>query len=176
MKVVVDTNIIVSALLGHSGGAARQVLRLCLEGQLIPLMGTSLFLEFEDVTARSDLFESSLLNQADRNILFDAFLSVCVWTHVYYLWRPNLPDEGDNHVLELAVAGDASVIITENVRDFRRTELLFPRLEQCTLKCTRLSVKTLRKNKGLDRYDDSEINHNDLKVLTAKQFIERKWE
>lgn len=29
----------------------------------------------------------------------------------YYRWRPNLPDEGDNHVLELAVAaGDAPSI------------------------------------------------------------------
>jgi hypothetical protein len=32
---------------------------------------------------------------------------------VYYRWRPNLPDEGDNHVLELAVAaGDAPLLPT----------------------------------------------------------------
>ena len=45
---------------------------------------------------------------------------------VYYLWRPNLPDEGDNHILELAVAGGAESIVTQNIRDFRRSELRFP--------------------------------------------------
>jgi len=48
------------------------------------------------------------------------------------LWRPNLPDEGDNHVLELAVAGSAQTIVTSNVRDFQRGELRFPDLEILT--------------------------------------------
>lgn len=43
-----------------------------------------------------------------------------------YLWRPNLRDEGDNHVVELAVAGGASTIITNNVADFRDSDLRFP--------------------------------------------------
>lgn len=47
---------------------------------------------------------------------------------VHFLWRPNLPDESDNHVVELAVAGGAEAIVTKNVRDFQRSELLFPAL------------------------------------------------
>jgi hypothetical protein len=39
--------------------------------------------------------------------LFAGFLSVCHWCEIYYLWRPNLADEADNHVLELAVAAAA---------------------------------------------------------------------
>jgi len=42
MKVVVDTNIMVSALLS-GGGAPRDVLRLCLEEKITPIFGTTLF-------------------------------------------------------------------------------------------------------------------------------------
>jgi hypothetical protein len=45
---------------------------------------------------------------------------------IYFSWRPNLPDEGDNHIVELAVAGGAEMIVTNNVRDFRRAQLRFP--------------------------------------------------
>ena len=45
-----------------------------------------------------------------------------------FLWRPNLSDEGDNHVVELAVAGMADTIITNNERDFVRGELRFDAL------------------------------------------------
>jgi predicted nucleic acid-binding protein len=64
----------------------------------------------------------------EREELLDAFLSVCAWTPVFFLWRPNLPDEGDNHVIELAVAGGATSLITYNVKDFRRGELRFPQV------------------------------------------------
>jgi predicted nucleic acid-binding protein len=37
-----------------------------------------------------------------------------------------LPDEADNHILEIAVAGRAAAIVTRNKRDFLRGELRFP--------------------------------------------------
>jgi len=62
-----------------------------------------------------------------REVVFDAFLGTCRWTQVYCLWRPNLPDESDNHIIELAVAGGAEATVTGNVKDSRKGELRFPR-------------------------------------------------
>jgi len=41
-------------------------------------------------------------------------------------WRPNLRDEGDNHIIELAIAGGAETIITWNKKDFRNSDLVLP--------------------------------------------------
>ena len=46
-------------------------------------------------------------------------------SRVYFLWRPNLKDESDNHLIELAVAGDADFVVTRNLRDLRGAELHF---------------------------------------------------
>jgi len=88
-------------------------------------MGQKLFLEFEDVASRGELFKKCPISTSDREILLAGFLSVCRWVEVTFLWRPNLPDEGDNHVLELVVAGGATALITHNLKDFKG-ELRFP--------------------------------------------------
>jgi putative PIN family toxin of toxin-antitoxin system len=130
MNVVIDTNIFVASVMS-ADGAARQIIRLCLLGGLNPLMGNALFLEYEDVCAREELFSSRMITAADRDALLDAFFSSCTWVPIYFLWRPNLRDEADNHLIELALAGNASVIITENTRDFAAPELDFPELKIC---------------------------------------------
>ncbi len=93
-------------------------------------------MEYEDVMGRSKLFARSPLTENERQDVFNGFLAVCRWTEVYFAWRPNLPDEADNHLIELAVAGRAAAVVTRNVRDLGRGELRFPRIriltpEQC---------------------------------------------
>jgi predicted nucleic acid-binding protein len=44
---------------------------------------------------------------------------------IYYLWRPNLKDEGDNFLIELALAGNSQTIVTNNVKDLKAAELKF---------------------------------------------------
>jgi putative PIN family toxin of toxin-antitoxin system len=126
MRIVVDTNIFIGACLGT--GTAAEVLAACLQGRCHALMGMALFNEYEDVLGRSKLFSSSRLAAGERAELLDIFLATCEWVKVYYLWRPNLPDDGDNHLVELAVAGGADFIVTRNLRDLRRMELKFPAL------------------------------------------------
>jgi uncharacterized protein len=128
MLVVVDTNVFVSSVMNQSG-ASREIIRQCLLGQLKLLMGNALFAEYEDVCSRDALFDSRLISRQERNLLLDAFFASCRWVPIHYLWRPNLPDEADNHVVELAIAGNAEVIVTANKKDFRNAELKFPGLE-----------------------------------------------
>jgi predicted nucleic acid-binding protein len=133
--VVVDTNILVAALL-RGGGPARAVLRACLQGHYQAVLGPALLAEYEDVLARPALFADSVLSAGERNELFDGLLRRCRWVEVYYAWRPNLPDEADNHLVELGVAALAEAIVTRNLRDLSRGELKFPTLrvltpEQC---------------------------------------------
>jgi len=123
--VVIDTNVFVSALLGP-GGASRAVIRAALERRLEPVMGASLFLEYEALMSRDSLFKGSPLSAQERDEVLNAFLSVCRWTRIYFLWRPNLRDEADNHIVELAVASGAEAIITKNTRDFTGGDMAFP--------------------------------------------------
>jgi predicted nucleic acid-binding protein len=129
--IAVDTNVLVSAFLGP-GGASREVLRRALGGRYRPLIGAALFAEYESALEREALFEGCVLSPRERGRLLDDFLSVCRWTRVYFAWRPNLRDESDNHLVELAVAGGARAIVTKNVRDFGRMELRFPDLRVLT--------------------------------------------
>lgn len=38
---------------------------------------------------------------------------------IHFLWRPNLPDPNDDHLLELAVASGTDIIITHNTKDLK---------------------------------------------------------
>lgn len=129
--IVLDTNVLVAALL-RGGHAARGVLRACLQGQLQPVIGPALFAEYEDVLAREALFAGALLGPQARDAVFDALMRRSRWVEVYFAWPPNLPDEADNHLIELAVAGGASAIVTRNLRDLTRGELRFPALRVLT--------------------------------------------
>ena len=113
-------------------GAANEVVRLCIEGQFVPLMGNALYAEYEDVLARAQLFATCRLSASERDELFDIFASRCEWVRVYFRWRPNLRDEADNHLIELGVAGHASHVVTRNIRHIATGELVFPLLSIVT--------------------------------------------
>jgi putative PIN family toxin of toxin-antitoxin system len=129
IPVVIDTNVFVAALRSDSG-ASRQILRRALLGHYQPLFGNALWLEYEDVLARPIWTDATTADE--RHQVLAALSKMGCWVTVYYGWRPNLPDEADNHLIELALAGHAVAIITHNVRDIRRGDLKLGRLQILT--------------------------------------------
>jgi putative PIN family toxin of toxin-antitoxin system len=130
VNVVVDTDVWVAGVRGS--GHANRVLRLCLEGRFTPLMGAALLAKYEELLGRESIWRGARLTDAERETILGIFLSICQWTRIYYAWRPNLGDEADNHLIELAVAGQANYLIIRNVRDLRGGELKFPHISVVT--------------------------------------------
>ncbi len=126
LKIVIDTSVFISVLIS-SRGASRELLRQCLLLKYQPLMGNALFCEYEQVINRDEVLRSCLSIEEIQTLLA-SFMSVCKWTRIYYLWRPNLKDEAENHLIELAIAGNAKIIATNNIKDFKQTQLIFPEL------------------------------------------------
>jgi len=118
--IVIDTNVFVAAL-RSGGGASRQVVRNALEGVYRPLFSNALWLEYEDLLGRE--VWTAETTPEERRLVLAAMAAAGQWVKVYYGWRPNLPDEGDNHLIELAIAGSARAVVTHNLRDFNRGEL-----------------------------------------------------
>lgn len=124
MKIVIDTSVWISALIKRDS-KARELIRLIFQAKLSPQMSETLFREYEDVMKRKKIQELTPLSLEEQNELFEAYLSTCKWNEIYYMWRPNLQDENDNFIVELAVASGAEAIITYNVKDFKSAELIF---------------------------------------------------
>ena len=93
---------------------------LVAERQLVPLVTTVLFLECEDVLNRPEQRLATDMAMEDVVGFLAALASAAEPVDVHFMWRPQLADPADELVLEAAVNGRASAIVTHNVRDFCR--------------------------------------------------------
>jgi len=131
ITVVIDTNVLISTLISTQG-PNREIIRRCLLGTYNPLISNALFQKYEDVSKRKQIPDNCPLTPNEILELLHSFYSVCRWVPIYYLWRPNIIDEGDSFLIELALAGNATHTITNNIRDFLSAELKFPNLISLT--------------------------------------------
>ncbi len=129
--IVIDTSVIISALIGKKG-PGREVLRKSLLGDYKLLIRNALFLEYEDVSNRKKVRDVCPLTGKEITELLGSIYSICNWVPIYYLWRPNIADEDDNFLIELALSGNATHIVTNNISDLKNAELRFPDLKIVT--------------------------------------------
>ena len=118
-RVVLDTDIIVTALRSATGGS-NAVLREAAHGRLTPLVTPALFLEYEAVLKRAEQRLAHGLGLRDIDHFLAALASACEAVEVSFQWRPQLADPNDEMVLETAVNGRADALVTHNVRDFAK--------------------------------------------------------
>jgi predicted nucleic acid-binding protein len=90
-----------------------------LEQRYPVLASVPLMLQYESVLTRSQHLEAARISAADIEVLLDAIASAVEPIRISYLWRPILPDPGDDLVLETAVNGRADIVVTFNQRDFQ---------------------------------------------------------
>jgi putative PIN family toxin of toxin-antitoxin system len=119
MKIIIDTNVLVSSLKSKRG-ASYKLISILPKQELKPVISVPLIVEYEAVLKRGNLAKE--LTYEDIENFIDYLCGISEWQDIYFLWRPFLPDAFDDHILEVAVASGADAIITYNKRDFRGIE------------------------------------------------------
>ncbi len=114
-QIVVDTNVVVSALLSRRG-ASHRLLRLVGDGRWKMNLSVPLVFEYEQTMKR--LCTGSALTESGIDDILHFLCASANLRPIFFLWRPLLPDPGDHMVLELAVESRADFIVTFNERDF----------------------------------------------------------
>jgi len=112
-----DTDAVVAALRSPSGASAA-LLRAARESRVTLLATAPLCIEYESVCSRPEHVEAAGFNPANLTVFLDAVVGLVEPVEVWFLWRPQLRDPGDELVLEAAVNGRAEAIATFNRRDF----------------------------------------------------------
>jgi putative PIN family toxin of toxin-antitoxin system len=118
-RIVMDANVLVSALRSRAGASFR-LLSLIDRGRFSLCVSVPLVLEYEAATKK--ISKTIGLSSSDIDDILDYICLVAERYKVYYLWRPMLRDPKDDMVLELAVSSNADAIITYNKGDFKGSE------------------------------------------------------
>lgn len=125
--VVLDTNVLISGLCRYENSPSYKILKYIQQGTLPLALNHKLYLEYESVLNRATILKLIGATPEEISMILDALIALARESEPWYLWRPNLRDESDNFILELAVSTSA-ILITKNLDDFKSGELKFPEL------------------------------------------------
>lgn len=112
-----DTNVIVAALRSRTGWS-RKMLAQVLRRELLAGVSVPLFIEYEAVLQREEQRAAFGLNATEVDEFLAGLAGVLRPIDISFLWRPQLKDPADEMVLEAAVNGQCTHLVTWNLRDF----------------------------------------------------------
>jgi putative PIN family toxin of toxin-antitoxin system len=121
MKVVIDTNVLVSALWSRNNRLS-QIISAVINDKLVACYNADIMAEYQDVLSRPKLafhFEKSRVDEIINKIKIDG-ISVAV--------KPSsipLPDESDRVFYDVAKVCEA-YLITKNLQDFPSETFIIP--------------------------------------------------
>lgn len=112
---VIDTNVIVSALLSHDGKSNPSiVLTNVISGNITPLYNEDIISEYKDVLSRDNFpfrqedIESTIDLFVKKGILIDSTVPI----------KENYPDLDDVVFYEVAMSMDGTYLVTGNIKHF----------------------------------------------------------
>ena len=82
------------------------------------LLSVPLAMEYEAVCSRPEHQLASGLSAEQVQTFLDAVIAMAEPVKIHFLWRPQLRDPADEMVLEAAVNGRASQLVTLNLGDY----------------------------------------------------------
>ncbi len=118
MRLALDTNILVAGLRSQTG-ASRQLLIWLYEERYQAVVSIAMMLEYEAVLTRPEHLAAFNLSAQEVNQFLNSMAHLIIPVTPFFLWRPQLHDPANEHVLETAVYGRAAVIVTFNTRHFQ---------------------------------------------------------
>jgi putative PIN family toxin of toxin-antitoxin system len=122
MILTIDTNVIFSALYSNKG-ASYSIITKVIDEKIKLAISPQIYFEYYDVLMREENLK--ILNLATKDVedFLDLIALLSQKHSIYYLLRPNLPDENDNIFIECAFASNSDYLVTSNIKDFKQSEL-----------------------------------------------------
>jgi putative PIN family toxin of toxin-antitoxin system len=118
MRAVVDANVIVRAFRSKNG-ASHAILRGILRSEFEFVVSPAILFEYEDVLKRPGMLGlAPAFTLGEIDIVLDALCAVAIPVVPKFRFRPFLTDPKDDIYVECALAGSATIIVTDD-RHFR---------------------------------------------------------
>ncbi len=118
-KIVIDTNVFISALKSKRGASFKLIFETSRE-RFEQNISPTLIFEYESVAKRE--LSNIALNDSQIDSILDMICNWSIKCEIYFLWRPYLKDPKDDFILELAIESQSEYIITYNKNDFKGIE------------------------------------------------------
>jgi predicted nucleic acid-binding protein len=124
MRALLDPDVVVAAMRSPRGASA-ELLRRIDQGSATLLMTVALALEYQSKCMLAKHRLAAELTEEETGAFVDYLIAMAEPVKTHYRWRPQLHDPGNELVLEAAVSGRATHLITFNEKGLRKAEQSF---------------------------------------------------